>query len=84
MPMKKETLQGLIVANDFDSVGNPVRFALLTEDENKYLVEPGSREPELAMTRYNRKQVRLSGEIRLDRDRKIVTVNDIKILPLPE
>lgn len=78
--IKKIELQGILVVNDFDSKGNPIRFALLTDDENKYILEPGRKNPNLSLGKYNRKNVHIFGVIRFDGNKNIVGVNEIKIL----
>jgi hypothetical protein len=81
----KKTLQGIIIVNDFDSKGNPIRYALLTDDERKYLVEAGRKKPELKFHRYNRKKVRLSGHMRVDGKKNIMAVDDIMVIKnIPE
>lgn len=78
--IKKIELQGILVTNDFDSTGNPIRFALLTDDENKYILEPGHKNPDLLFGKYNRKKVGISGVVYCDGNKNIVGVNEIKIL----
>ena len=58
---KEVTLQGIIVANDFDSSGNPVRFALLTNNEKKYLIDTVDLSSGKLLAEYNRKKVILCG-----------------------
>jgi hypothetical protein len=76
----KKTLQGIIIVNDFDSKGKPLRYALLTDDEGKYIVEPGRKKPDLKFHRYNRKKVRLSGHMRIDGKKNIMAVDDIMVV----
>ena len=76
----KKTLQGIIIVNDFDSKGNPLRYALLTDDEEKYIVEPGRKKQDLKFHRYNRKKVRLSGHMRVDGKKNIMAVDDIVVI----
>ena len=77
---KKITLQGIIIVNDFDSKGNPVRFALLTDDESKYLLEPDKKNSDNVFAKYNRKKVMLTGMTGFEGKKKVLTVNEIKIL----
>lgn len=76
----KKTLRGIIIVNDFDSKGNPLRYALLTDDEEKYIVEPGRKKPDLKFHRYNRKKVQLSGHMRVDGKKNIMAVDDIMVI----
>ena len=78
--IKKKTLLGIIIVNDFDSRGKPVRFALLTDDENKYILEPGKKNRDISFIKYNRKKVQINGYIRYDGKRNILTVDEIKIM----
>jgi hypothetical protein len=78
--IKKIEIQGVLVVNDFDSKGNPIRFALLTDDENKYILEPGRRKSNLLFGKYNRQRVHISGVVRSDGIKNTVEVNEIKIL----
>ena len=74
------TLQGLIIAHDFDSQGNPVRFALLTNDEDKFILESLKKKSGITYARYNRSNVLLTGDIRYEDRKNVITVHEIKIL----
>lgn len=77
---KNVGLQGIITVDDFDSSGNPVRFVLLTDDENKYILEHGKKNPEIDFARYARSKVHLKGAVRFDHKRRVITVNEVKVL----
>ncbi|MBC8316813.1 MAG: hypothetical protein H8E41_02840 [Desulfobulbaceae bacterium] len=78
--IKKIELQGILVVNDFDTDGNPIRFALLTDDENRYILEPGQKNTDILFGEYNRERVTISGEMRFDGNKNIIDVQEIQIL----
>nr|MBF0221111.1 hypothetical protein [Desulfobulbaceae bacterium] len=73
-------LQGIITVDDFDSTGNPVRFVLLTDDENKYILEHDTKNPDIDFSRYARSKVHLTGAVRFGHKRRVITVSEVKVL----
>ena len=79
--LKEVALQGIITADDFDSNGKPVRFVLLTDDENTYRLELGTKNQDVLLLQLNRSKVVLRGAIHFDGKYNVITVNELKKLP---
>ena len=77
---KKITIQGIIIVDDFDSNGNPLHYALLTDDENKFLIEPCLEKSDLVFADFNRKKVLVTGISDLSERGNVIAVKEIKSL----
>ena len=77
---KEIMLQGIIIANDFDANGTPIHFAILTDDESKYLLETVHFHHDV-FSKFNRKKVRVMGHFGSSKKgQQIITVSEIKPL----
>ncbi len=67
--------RGIIVPVEWSEDGIAVSFALSTFDEDEYVLESGlSREEMMALVR---EEVEVSGELRIERDKKTIAVSQI-------
>ncbi len=80
---KNITLQGIISADDFDPDGSPMRFVLLTDDENKYILERGKQNTAIDFSKYNRRKVELTGAISFVDKNAFIAVDEIHVLLNP-
>lgn len=72
-PNKKEiTLRGIIVPVGWDQNGNITRIALMSHDEEEYLLEENTNRDELLSLM--RRQVEVRGLAREEAGRKIIVV----------
>lgn len=72
-PNKKEiSLRGIVVPVDWDRDGNATRFALMSDDEEEYLLEENTRRGELLSLM--RSHVEVRGLAREEAGRKIIVV----------
>lgn len=73
----KMILQGIIIANNFNEHGDIIDYALLTDDEEKYLIIPGESGKNPIIGDYEKKKVYLEGELRIFNDRKTIRAEKI-------
>ncbi len=70
-----ESISGILVVDDFDEKGRPVRFALLTNDEDKYIVE--SLVISESLPAFNRKNVAMTGKVKIEKGVKFFLADSI-------
>ena len=72
----KTTLRGILVADAFNSAGQAIVYALLTDDEDKYRVIPGY-DQELNFAEYQRQKVTVYGKALILDKFKIIYIESI-------
>jgi len=69
------TIRGIVIPVDWDEKGNVVGVAISTFNEDEYLVDRDEKGAELM--RFVRQEVEISGILRREGNRQIVTVKEI-------
>ena len=71
------SIRGIIIPADWDEKGNIVAVGISTYDEVEYLIENNEKGKELLA--FIRQQVKVSGEVRQKRGKKIITINEYNL-----
>lgn len=80
---KKITLKGILIADDFDDDGEPVAFALLTDDEEKYRIMPTASNQQVELKGFQKQKVKAYGKVLIIEDLKIFYIEGIVVETVP-
>lgn len=72
-----KTLKGILIPVDWDEEGNVTAIALSTREELEYLVDNEGRGK--ALLPHIRQEIELRGTVKEVRDRKIITVQEVRL-----
>lgn len=69
-------IRGIVIPTDWDGRGNVVAVALSAYNEHEYLIDTDEKGSELRA--FMRKEVEVSGSLRKEKNRQIITVKEIE------
>jgi hypothetical protein len=78
---KMTSVRGVVVPTDWDEKGNVVGIAISSRDEIEYFVDKKGKGPELLPL--IRKEVEVRGVVRVEENRKVITVRKFNIAERP-
>ena len=71
-PVVHITVTGILIADQWDADGNVIGYAILTDDEGKYVVRPGERPGDIHQ--WLRKTITVQGVLHQDSRKKIISL----------